>query len=426
MTLGNLLKLVRFGLLLTVIGCGQGNQSNDSAEIRITFHDTLVEGGTISRIDMTVLETQIIDINDKKTTISSESHSFNLLEVTKNNPVVLSHTRIAPGTYKQIRLILDSNTTITLTDGTTHPLNVPSGEITGIKIDGVFDIPSGLLYTLDIDLDPGHSVHYAPGNGYMLKPVIELTGSHINSGNFFYAGTYGNDKFVIKVDVNNQMEAKTVRYPKYVIVGEYFYDSLNKKLTVSPEDVKCPSCSWWEKKKLKWFKDVPDTSVYNVLTFGADYIDLRDISTGRQMHLVRVSSFSFGYEMPTKDFTLRITGLDFALGGGATNDKILFGQLIPKERTGRGFAATDTISYGEDGYLKFSIPQDEFGIFLEKGYILTMGIVNDIADLTLSSDGTIIGVQNAVAHNLDNATWLKVSRDSVVLEPVKIPFMPVP
>lgn len=95
-----------------------------------------MNGDTIRRIDMTVLETQIIDINDNKITISSEPQSFNLLEVTENNPVVLAHTRITPGTYKQIRLILDSNTTITLSDGTPHLLNVPSGEITGIKIDG--------------------------------------------------------------------------------------------------------------------------------------------------------------------------------------------------------------------------------------------------------------------------------------------------
>lgn len=113
-------------------------------ELLITFHDTPID--SVKRIDMTVLETQIIDVDDNKLVISSVSHSFNLLELTKNNPVVLAHTSIAHGTYKQIRLILDPYATITLSDGTVHPLQVPSGEQTGIKIDGIFNIPAGRLY----------------------------------------------------------------------------------------------------------------------------------------------------------------------------------------------------------------------------------------------------------------------------------------
>ena len=173
-------------LLLLLIGGCNDKKGGGLAELKITFHDTLVDGGTVSRIDITVLQTEIIDINDNKLVISSEQHAFNLLELTQNNPVVLAQTMLAPGIYKQIRLILDSNATITLTDGIKHPLTVPSGEQTGIKIDGVFSIPAGTFYTLDIDLDPGQSVHYAAGQGYMLKPVITISGSDVNVGNFIY------------------------------------------------------------------------------------------------------------------------------------------------------------------------------------------------------------------------------------------------
>lgn len=142
-----------------------------------------------------MLDTQIIDANGNKTTISTTPHTFNLLDLAQNNPVALADTAVAPGIYTQIRLILDSNATIALTDGTTYPLKVPSGQESGIKLNGEFSIPAGKFYTLDIDLNPDQSVIYTPGQGYMLKPVITVTGSEINSGYFYYTGTYNNNAF---------------------------------------------------------------------------------------------------------------------------------------------------------------------------------------------------------------------------------------
>lgn len=214
-------------------------------EIKITLHDKQVEGDTIARIDLKVIRTEIIDVYDNKSIISEDIHEFNLLEITANNPVVLAHTQIEPGIYSQIRLILDDSTTITLTNGEVHPLRTPSGQQTGIKIDGIFEIPRGKFYTLDIDMDPGHSVHYAPGQGYMLKPVIVLNGSDENSGNFFYEGSYNDKPFVVQLNLNGSCKAITADYPKYVVKGSYFYDSSDQTAVLNPSEITCPSCSWW-------------------------------------------------------------------------------------------------------------------------------------------------------------------------------------
>lgn len=422
------LRFIKFiciaSMLSMVVSCGQSESNeSDDATIRVTFHDTSIDGSTIQKINLTILETQIIDIFDNKTIISSEPQSFNLLDLTANNPVVLAHTRISPGTYKQIRLILDSNSSLTFTDGSTSPLKVPSGEMTGLKIDGIFEIPPKLLYTLDIDLDPGQSVHFSPGTGYLLKPVVVLSGSQINSGNFFYSGSFGEDKFVIKMATNNAIEAKVARYPKYIITGDYSHDGLKQTLTVTPEEIKCPSCSWWEKKKLKWFGDVPSASTYDVVSFGADNIDLRNQITGDLMHLYRVPSFSLEFSPPTKDFALRIADLQFAWEGTSQYDEpVLFGQLIPENHEGRGFAAISTLSPGEDTYLEYSIPAEEFQGLPEKSYILTLGVVGSVDGLTLSSDGTIVSVQNFLFHNLESATKLDLLRDTPVPEPITISF----
>lgn len=415
------------GIMLSVIfllgqfagGCNSNAVApNALAEIKITFHDTLVDGSIMRRIDMTVLQTEIIDINDNKVVISSERHSFNLLEITKNNPVVLAHTMIAPGIYKQIRLILDSNTTITLTDGKTHPLKVPSGEQTGIKIDGVFSIPAGKLYTLDIDLDPGRSVHYAAGQGYMLKPVIEITGSEVNAGNFFYAGSYNNDAFVTKLNLDGTMDAKTARYPKYVIKGYYVHDGVNQKLTIVPQEVTCPGCSRWERLKMKLFADVPSAMTYDVITFAADYIALREVTSRAEYHLFRVPTFSLGHVPPSKEFTLEVV-VPTSMWAGKT----LIAQLVPEDGNGRVFSAVDTIPDNLKSSFDFSIPKNEFDESI-KNYILLMAVVESPDDLTLRSDGTVADLRNLINHNADNAILLRVSRDSVAQAPLVVLFNP--
>jgi hypothetical protein len=218
------IRYFAMGMAFTVMStlvttCQRGSRSSagEQTAIRITFHDTQVDGSTVARIDMNVIETQIIDTNDTKTVISNQPHAFDLLALTQNNPVVLAHTSVTAGFYKQIRLILDDKTTITLTDGSVHPLQTPSGEQTGIKIDGLFQIPEGKLYTLDIDLDPGKSVHFAPGSGYVLKPVIALTGSDPLVGSFFYAGTFDGNPFVLRLNNDGTTEGKYSIFPDYIV-----------------------------------------------------------------------------------------------------------------------------------------------------------------------------------------------------------------
>ncbi len=343
--------------------------------------------------------------------------SDRLLELMANNPVVLAHASVPAGTYKQIRLVLDDNTSISITDGTTHPLTVPSGEQTGIKIDGVFEVPAGKLYTLDIDLDPGRSVHYAPGNGYMLKPVITLTGSDINSGNFYYAGTAGGDAFVAALSTGGSLSAKTARYPKYVINGYYVHDGVHQKLTVVPQEVTCPGCSRWERLKMKLFTDVPPATIYDVLTFGADYINLREPGSGVYHPLFRVPTFSLGYTSPSKEFTVQVT-IPNALWAGKT----LFAMLIPENEEGRIFSAVDTIPDSLVSSFDFVVPKSDF-IGTNKDYVMLMVVVESQDDLTLLSDGTVESMRNLVAQNTKNAVRLHVSRDVVPPAPVRVPFI---
>lgn len=340
-----------------------------------------------------------------------------LLELTKNNPVALADTAVAPGVYRQIRLILDSNTTITLNDGTTHPLSVPSGEQSGIKIDGIFSIPEGKLYTLDIDLKPDQSVIYAPSQGYTLKPVIEITGSEINSGNFYFAGSYNNSAFVTALQPDGTLTAKTAQYPKYVITGYYVFDGVNHTLQVVPQQITCPSCSRWERLKMKLFADVPPATTYSVVTFAADYLDLRDASNS-YYHLFKVPTFELGYVSPAKQFTVEVK-VPNTIGAGTT----MFATLVPEDGNGGVFSAVDTIPDTVTTSFDFSVPSSEFSDTV-KNYILLMAVVPSQDDLTLRTDGTVAAIQNVIAQNSKNAILLQVNRDQIASVPVQVPFTP--
>lgn len=394
-----------------LLSCGRSRD----AQIRITFHDTQIDGRTIARVDMTVVETQLLDFYDRKIVVSNQPQSFDLLEVTANNPVLLAYARVPAGMYKQIRLVLAPGTTITLADGTTQPLKTPSGEEGGIKIDGVFEIPAGRLYTLDIDMDPGRSIHYAAGTGYVLKPVLTITGSEPNSGNFFFAGSYGGDPFVVALRPDGTLATISARYPQYVIVGYYVHDGVQQTLTIVPQTVTCPDCSTWQRLETSIFADVPPAQTFDVVSFGADFFDLRDAS-GALFHLYRVPTFALDGDYSQKAFTVQATIQDTSWVG-----KTLVAQIVPQDGDGAVHTDVVTIPASLNPSFDFRIPRTAFRDSV-KNYVLLMAVVPTPADVALRSDETISEIHNVVAENSQAAVQLRVQRDTVPTGPVVVPF----
>ena len=69
-----------------------------------------------------------------------------------------------------------------LLDGLTHPLEIPSGSRSGLKLNIQVTITGGVKYVLALDFDASHSI-VVTGNGrYMLKPVIKTVATAISGG----------------------------------------------------------------------------------------------------------------------------------------------------------------------------------------------------------------------------------------------------
>ncbi len=73
---------------------------------------------------------------------------------------------------KQVRLILGSNNSVTLSNGTVVPVTIPSGMQSGIKINIDETVPSSGDFSIMIDFNAGRSIISTGNNTYIMKPVL--------------------------------------------------------------------------------------------------------------------------------------------------------------------------------------------------------------------------------------------------------------
>ena len=97
---------------------------------------------------------------------------YNLLELRNGATAVLGDAKLQPGTYTQIRLILQAGSHVKI-GNEQYDLTVPSGFQTGIKLNHEFTLHSGKLYELYLDFDAARSIR-SNTNGYRMSPVIRV------------------------------------------------------------------------------------------------------------------------------------------------------------------------------------------------------------------------------------------------------------
>ncbi len=128
-------------------------------------------------------------------TISYDGGQIDLLELRNGNEMSLGETQLSSGTYKQIRFILGDNNEVVI-DGQSHPLQTPSGQQSGFKLNIDEYIQGGSIHSLLIDFDASRSITETGNGSYLLKPVlrtVELAGA----GSI--AGTVQPTDFITKV-----------------------------------------------------------------------------------------------------------------------------------------------------------------------------------------------------------------------------------
>jgi len=172
-----------WGLVATgafgLAACGGGG-SGHMGQMTLSVGDAPVDGAQAVVVKFTGVELvpnsgNPVDINFPSPKI------IDLLSQSGTASAVLFNQPIPAGDYGQIRLMVaadgnPSNSYITLSDGTVHGLQVPSGSETGLKLVTGFTVPSSGVVDYSIDFNLRQAITCPPGQApaCILKPVERL------------------------------------------------------------------------------------------------------------------------------------------------------------------------------------------------------------------------------------------------------------
>jgi hypothetical protein len=113
--------------------------------------------------------------------VGVDTFTVDLLTLTDGQGVVIADTLLPAGDYTQVRLLLGDGCHV-VADGDTHPLEVPSGGTSGLKLNHPFTLAPGTLHEATLDFDAHRSIHVTGNGRWMMKPVIRIVVDAISGG----------------------------------------------------------------------------------------------------------------------------------------------------------------------------------------------------------------------------------------------------
>ena len=166
---------------ITFFNCGDDDtnsstQGTSSISVKLTDRPGDYEHVYIDVIDVMVKVNDASD-NDNWTSLNAiNTGIYDLLELTGGINVLLVDDFIIPsGNLNQIRLILGENNSVVI-DGETFPLNTPSAQQSGLKIQVNETLAPNINYTFLLDFDVDESIVEAGNSGNInLRPVIRAS-----------------------------------------------------------------------------------------------------------------------------------------------------------------------------------------------------------------------------------------------------------
>ena len=168
-------------LSLVFVGCNGNDDSSNTdgtSKVMVKLSDA---PGDYKEVNVEVLD--VLIKNNQNTddqgwvSIGQKPGIYNLLDLTGGVTALISDNTVASGYLGQIRLLLGTNNTVVLNDGTTHALNTPSAQQSGLKLKIDQTLVADKTYEFLLDFDVEHSIVLQAGSSdiYNLHPVIRVS-----------------------------------------------------------------------------------------------------------------------------------------------------------------------------------------------------------------------------------------------------------
>jgi hypothetical protein len=160
------------GALLLFTAC---KRSGDGSATQTTgFKMRMTDSpGDYDRVNVEVIGAEVHSDVNGWTALNVKTGIYNLLDLTNGKDTLIADGQVAVGTVSQIRLILGTNNSVVY-KGDTYPLETPSGQQSGLKLQVHAELQAGINYTMLLDFDADKSVVQTGNGKYILKPVIRV------------------------------------------------------------------------------------------------------------------------------------------------------------------------------------------------------------------------------------------------------------
>lgn len=130
----------------------------------------------VAKAWVTIHQVELLDLDGVATTLSDESHTFDLLTLQNGETLQLANVLVDQGTYRELRIVVDEEAEVELVGGETMKLKIPSGHTSGIKVKfNPFTVDEETdEFELTADFDFSRSFVQAGNSGKVIfKPVIK-------------------------------------------------------------------------------------------------------------------------------------------------------------------------------------------------------------------------------------------------------------
>lgn len=155
-----------FGISLN--SCSSDSDSSGKYAYKVKMTDA---PGPYDEVNIDLQAVEVIGSNGQTITLNTTAGMYNLLELSNGISTVIATSALGDVKASQIRLLLGTNNTVKL-NGISYPLDTPSADQTGLKINVSQTLLENVENTILIDFDANTSIVETGAGTYKLKPVL--------------------------------------------------------------------------------------------------------------------------------------------------------------------------------------------------------------------------------------------------------------
>lgn len=179
-------SFIVFGITLN--SCSKDSNSSGQYAYKVKMTDA---PGPYDEVNIDLQAVEVIGSNGQTITLNTTAGVYNLLSLSNGLSTMIATSNLGDVKASQIRLLLGTNNTIKL-NGVSYPLDTPSADQTGLKINVTQTLLENVENEILIDFDANTSIVETGSGTYKLKPVLRTivaTNAGIIKGNITSVGS---------------------------------------------------------------------------------------------------------------------------------------------------------------------------------------------------------------------------------------------